>query len=49
MDIVEEYISSKSELYAPLLRQGERAKHWHFVLDERMKKHKTQFHGIFYF
>lgn len=47
MDIIDEYTNIKSELYAPLIRNGENAKRWHFIIDDSPQKYKSQFHGKF--
>lgn len=44
-DIIEEHISKASELYGPLMRNGEHPKRWHQIIDEKMKRYQAQFIG----
>lgn len=46
MNVIDEHIDKKSELYAPLMRHGEHPKRWHQVIDEKMKSYKPQFIGV---
>ncbi|KAH1010791.1 hypothetical protein HUJ05_005034 [Dendroctonus ponderosae] len=45
-DIIEEHISKASELYGPLMRNGEHPKRWHQIIDEKMKRYQAQFIGV---
>ncbi|ENN82178.1 hypothetical protein YQE_00551, partial [Dendroctonus ponderosae] len=40
-DIIEEHISKASELYGPLMRNGEHPKRWHQIIDEKMKRYQA--------
>lgn len=44
-DIIQEHTSKASELYGPLMRNGENPKRWHQVIDEKMQRYKAQFIG----
>ncbi|KAG5880181.1 hypothetical protein JTB14_001671 [Gonioctena quinquepunctata] len=46
MNIIEEHVDKKSEIYVPLKRHGEHPKRWHQVIDEKLKKYKAQFIGV---
>ncbi|XP_057661808.1 cilia- and flagella-associated protein 91-like isoform X1 [Diorhabda carinulata] len=46
VNIVDEHVDKKSEIYAPLIRHGEHPKRWHFIIDEKLKKYKAQFIGV---
>lgn len=45
VNIIDEHILKKSEIYAPLMRHGEHPKRWHQVIDEHLKVFKTKFRG----
>lgn len=47
-DIIQEHTSKASELYGPLMRNGENPKRWHQVIDEKMQRYKAQFIGNVY-
>lgn len=44
-DIVEEFADVSSELYAPLMRNGEDPKRRHFQIDHTGEKYKAQYEG----
>ncbi|XP_072377739.1 cilia- and flagella-associated protein 91-like [Diabrotica undecimpunctata] len=46
VNIIDEHVDKKSEIYAPLMRHGEHPKRWHQVIDENMKRYKAQFIGV---
>ncbi|KAK5637774.1 hypothetical protein RI129_000045 [Pyrocoelia pectoralis] len=46
VDVIDECIDRKSELYAPFLRHGENPKRWHQVIDEDSKQYKAQYMGV---
>nr|XP_023022297.1 cilia- and flagella-associated protein 91-like [Leptinotarsa decemlineata] len=46
INIIDEHMDKKSEIYGPLIRYGEHPKRWHQVIDEKLKKYKAQFIGV---
>lgn len=46
INIIDEHIDRKSELYGPLIRHGEHPKRWHQVIDEKMKTYNAQFISV---
>ncbi|XP_050299666.1 cilia- and flagella-associated protein 91-like isoform X2 [Anthonomus grandis grandis] len=48
-DIIEEHMSRSSELFGPMLRNGEHPKRWHQIIDEKMQRYKAQFIGVEHF
>ncbi|CAH0546376.1 unnamed protein product [Brassicogethes aeneus] len=46
VNIIDEHVDFKSEIYAPMMRHGEHPKRWHKVIDENNKKYKAQFIGV---
>lgn len=45
VNIIDEHMDKKSELYGPLMRHGAHPKLWHQIIDERLAKYKAQFIG----
>ncbi|KAJ8955946.1 hypothetical protein NQ314_006795 [Rhamnusium bicolor] len=46
VNIIDEHVDKKAEIYGPLMRHGEHPKRWHQIIDERMKKYRAQFIGV---